>query len=67
MTNSTVPLARLVAWLENYRTQVTEQRAYLTELDSAIGDADHGANSPEVVSAVRSRCVAANGVAALLG
>ena len=44
MTNSTVPLARLVAWLENYRTQVTEQRAYLTELDSAIGDADHGAN-----------------------
>ncbi|MAT18754.1 MAG: dihydroxyacetone kinase subunit L [Leifsonia sp.] len=55
MTNSTVPLARLVAWLENYRTQVTEQRAYLTELDSAIGDADHGANMARGFAAVMAK------------
>ncbi len=55
MTNSTVPLAQLVAWLENYRTQVTEQRAYLTELDSAIGDADHGANMARGFAAVMAK------------
>lgn len=55
MTNSTVPLAQLVAWLDAYRTQVTEQRAYLTELDSAIGDADHGANMARGFAAVMAK------------
>ena len=55
MTNSTVPLPQLVAWLETYRTQVTEQRAYLTELDSAIGDADHGANMARGFAAVMAK------------
>ncbi|WP_294180860.1 dihydroxyacetone kinase subunit DhaL [uncultured Schumannella sp.] len=55
MTNSTVPLTQLVAWLETYRTQVTEQRAYLTELDSAIGDADHGANMARGFAAVMAK------------
>jgi dihydroxyacetone kinase-like protein len=34
----------LVGWLCAFRDAVHEHGAYLTELDSAIGDADHGAN-----------------------
>jgi phosphoenolpyruvate---glycerone phosphotransferase subunit DhaL len=34
----------LFKWLELYADQLTQQKDYLTELDSAIGDADHGAN-----------------------
>jgi dihydroxyacetone kinase-like protein len=34
----------LVGWLSAFRDAVHEHGAYLTELDSAIGDADHGAN-----------------------
>jgi dihydroxyacetone kinase-like protein len=39
-----VTVERLVAWLSAFRDAVHEHGAYLTELDSAIGDADHGAN-----------------------
>ena len=39
-----VTVDRLVAWLSTFRDAVHEHGAYLTELDSAIGDADHGAN-----------------------
>lgn len=55
MTNGTVTLSQLVSWLDAYRTQVTEQRAYLTELDSAIGDADHGANMARGFAAVMEK------------
>ncbi|MEO6512097.1 MAG: dihydroxyacetone kinase subunit DhaL [Nocardioides sp.] len=34
----------LVDWLSAFRDAVHEHGSYLTELDSAIGDADHGAN-----------------------
>jgi dihydroxyacetone kinase-like protein len=34
----------LVAWLSSFRDAVHEHGSYLTELDSAIGDADHGVN-----------------------
>jgi len=52
MTNGSIPLSVLVAWLGAFRVAVTEQRAYLTELDSAIGDADHGANMARGMAAV---------------
>lgn len=39
-----VSVTDLVGWLGAFRDAVHEQGAYLTELDSAIGDADHGAN-----------------------
>ena len=39
-----VSVETLVAWLSSFRDAVHEHGAYLTELDSAIGDADHGAN-----------------------
>lgn len=36
--------SQCVAWLKGFAQLVHENKAYLTELDSAIGDADHGAN-----------------------
>jgi dihydroxyacetone kinase-like protein len=34
----------MLVWIEALQKIFREQRAYLTELDSAIGDADHGIN-----------------------
>ena len=36
--------AQIVQWLENTAAVLQENKAYLVELDSAIGDADHGTN-----------------------
>jgi dihydroxyacetone kinase-like protein len=36
--------AQIVTWLERSAALLDAQKAYLTELDSAIGDADHGLN-----------------------
>jgi phosphoenolpyruvate---glycerone phosphotransferase subunit DhaL len=47
-----VTLETLVDWLSQFNAAVTEQRDYLTELDSAIGDADHGANMARGMTAV---------------
>lgn len=55
MTDGTVPLSQLVDWLRRFAQHVTEQRAYLTELDSAIGDADHGANMARGMTAVMEK------------
>jgi phosphoenolpyruvate---glycerone phosphotransferase subunit DhaL len=54
-----VTLDALVAWLSLFRDEVTEQRSYLTELDSAIGDADHGANMARGMAAVMDKISAA--------
>lgn len=50
--SETIDTRDLVAWLTAFRDAVTEQRAWLTELDSAIGDADHGANMARGMDAV---------------
>lgn len=42
-------------WLERTADVLQENRAYLTELDSAIGDADHGINMDRGFSAVREK------------
>jgi phosphoenolpyruvate---glycerone phosphotransferase subunit DhaL len=39
-------------WLEGAAASVREQRDYLTQLDAAIGDADHGANMDRGFAAV---------------
>jgi dihydroxyacetone kinase-like protein len=39
-----ITLAQLRQWLNAYAERIKSQEAYLTELDAAIGDADHGAN-----------------------
>jgi dihydroxyacetone kinase-like protein len=56
---SGVTLDALVDWLSHFRDKVTEQRSYLTELDSAIGDADHGANMARGMAAVMDKIGAA--------
>lgn len=49
---STVGSAELAAWLRETARVVHEERDHLTELDSAIGDADHGANLDRGFTAV---------------
>lgn len=34
----------VISWIKAYSQVIEENKEYLTELDSAIGDADHGAN-----------------------
>ncbi len=40
----TLEYAEFVGWIENFADVIAENRDYLTKLDSAIGDADHGSN-----------------------
>lgn len=47
-----VDTATLVDWVHRFRDAVAEKRDWLTELDSAIGDADHGANMARGMDAV---------------
>ena len=42
-------------WLERTADVLQENRTYLTDLDSAIGDADHGINMDRGFSAVRKK------------
>lgn len=50
MTNDDV-----MRWLERTADVLHENRTYLTDLDSAIGDADHGINMDRGFSAVRDK------------
>ncbi|MBG1241388.1 dihydroxyacetone kinase subunit DhaL [Nostoc sp. NZL] len=36
--------AQILQWLQAFATEIEQNKAYLTELDAAIGDADHGIN-----------------------
>ena len=47
--------AALLAWLEKVAGRLHEQRAYLTDLDAAIGDADHGVNMDRGFTAVMAK------------
>jgi dihydroxyacetone kinase-like protein len=44
----------LLAWLEALQKVYAENKEYLTELDSAIGDADHGINMNRGFTAVQA-------------
>ncbi|WAA10957.1 dihydroxyacetone kinase subunit DhaL [Fervidibacillus albus] len=37
-------IERAKQWMRKYNEQIQEQKTYLTELDQAIGDGDHGLN-----------------------
>ncbi|TFD05796.1 dihydroxyacetone kinase subunit L [Cryobacterium sandaracinum] len=63
MTNDTISLDQLTGWLTRFRDLVTEQVSYLTELDSAIGDADHGSNMTRGMDAVLGKIQASPVVA----
>jgi dihydroxyacetone kinase-like protein len=45
----------VLAWLESFRQVVAANREYLTQLDSAIGDADHGINMDRGFGAVMGK------------
>ena len=47
-----VTQAQILAWLERYAGVVAEQKQYLTGLDAAIGDGDHGINMDRGFQAV---------------
>jgi phosphoenolpyruvate---glycerone phosphotransferase subunit DhaL len=48
----TITCRGMVAWLRAYAEAIAQNREYLTELDSAIGDADHGSNMDRGMKAV---------------
>jgi dihydroxyacetone kinase-like protein len=50
-------------WLRSFAALVTENRDHLTELDAAIGDADHGSNMDRGMSAAKAALDDAAGAA----
>ncbi|MBE6184080.1 dihydroxyacetone kinase subunit L [Bacillus ginsengihumi] len=46
---------KTVVWLEVFAKKVQENKAYLSELDSAIGDGDHGSNMGRGVKAMEEK------------
>jgi dihydroxyacetone kinase-like protein len=52
VSTDVVTVGQLETWLRNFADLVAEHRSELTELDSAIGDADHGINMDRGMQAV---------------
>jgi phosphoenolpyruvate---glycerone phosphotransferase subunit DhaL len=50
-----VTMARLDAWVRRFAELIGSHRSELTDLDSAIGDADHGINMDRGMQAVRAK------------
>ena len=50
-----IDTATLQDWIARFGAAVAEKRDWLTELDSAIGDADHGANMARGMAAVAEK------------
>jgi dihydroxyacetone kinase-like protein len=52
VSNAVITLDQLIGWLHGFHELVIKNQAELTELDSAIGDADHGINMARGMTAV---------------
>jgi dihydroxyacetone kinase-like protein len=48
-------------WMERFAAEVAENRSYLTKLDGAIGDGDHGTNMDRGMKKALERLQAADG------
>ena len=59
MATDVVTVTQLEAWVRRFADLIAENRAHLTELDSAIGDADHGINMDRGMQAVLDKLDAA--------
>ncbi|HAM28100.1 MAG TPA: dihydroxyacetone kinase subunit L [Microbacteriaceae bacterium] len=59
MGGGAASLPQLLDWLSRFNALILENRDYLTELDSAIGDADHGVNMTRGMTAVMEKIGAA--------
>jgi dihydroxyacetone kinase-like protein len=55
MSDTTLNRDDILRWLQAYAQVIADNRAYLTELDAAIGDADHGANMDRGFKAVQAK------------
>ena len=64
----TVSYSKATEWIRAFATAVADNKEYLTELDSAIGDADHGINMNRGMQAVLGKIdgMSADDVGALL-
>jgi dihydroxyacetone kinase-like protein len=52
---ATVTTQAVSAWLREFAVEAAANREYLTELDAAIGDADHGINMDRGMQAVAAK------------
>src|SRR5580700_3136073 len=52
---SLITSEQVIRWLDRFAGLVAENKDYLTQLDSAIGDADHGANMDRGFQAVLAK------------
>jgi phosphoenolpyruvate---glycerone phosphotransferase subunit DhaL len=52
VASAVITISQLIDWLRRYHQLVIKNQAELTELDSAIGDADHGINMARGMTAV---------------
>jgi dihydroxyacetone kinase-like protein len=55
VSNAAITTERLAGWLRRFHDLVIKNQTELTELDSAIGDADHGINMVRGMSAVMEK------------
>lgn len=66
VSTTEITLDQLASWLRHFSDLVEQHKSYLTDLDSAIGDADHGTNMARGAAAVVAHLDEANTVDALL-
>jgi dihydroxyacetone kinase-like protein len=57
----TVPYGRVLDWVNAFAATMAENRDYLTRLDSAIGDGDHGINMDRGMKAALAKADAVSG------
>src|SRR5436853_115257 len=55
VSNMTISRDAVLEWLKSFSTVIKENTAYLTQLDSNIGDGDHGANMNRGMQAVLTK------------
>ena len=55
VSNAAITMEQLIGWLRRFHDLVIKNQEELTELDSAIGDADHGINMVRGMSAVMEK------------
>ena len=46
---------QIVEWIRRYAAVIAEQKHYLTELDAAVGDGDHGLNMDRGMAEVTAK------------
>lgn len=63
----TITTEAITAWLRAFATAAAENREYLTDLDAAIGDADHGINMDRGMQAVAAKLGAGGGASGAAG